>query len=77
VTVKTLSIRQLRAALKRLDQVVAEAGEVLVTRRGRALARILPARSARAIPSRKALRASMPKVDTGSEKLIRSDRDGR
>ena len=67
----------MRAALTRLDKVVAEAGEVVVTRRGRALVRILPVRPAHRIPSLKALRASMPKMKIPSEVLIREDRDKR
>jgi len=56
---------------------VAEAGEVVVTRRGRPLARILPARSRRGIPSRGELRASMPRLKVLSETLIRQDRERR
>lgn len=74
---KILNVRQMRAALPRLDEVVAEAGEVVVMRHGRALARILPVRSKRRIPSRKDLRVSMPKVKVPSEVLIRRDRDER
>jgi antitoxin (DNA-binding transcriptional repressor) of toxin-antitoxin stability system len=74
---KTLSIREMRSALSRLDEVVAEAGEVIVTRRGKALARILPARPKRGIPSRAGLRASMPKLKVPSQALIRQDRDQR
>jgi prevent-host-death family protein len=76
-TLRTLSIREVRSALSRLDEVVAEAGEVVVTRRGRPLARILPVRPARGIPSRKELRAAMPRLRVSSEILVRRDRDGR
>ena len=68
---KTLSIREMRSALSHLDELVAEAGEVVVTRRGRPLARILPARPRRGIPSRAGLRASMPRLKVPSEVLIR------
>lgn len=74
---KTLSIREMRTALPHLDEIVAEAGEVVVTRRGRPLARILPARSRRVIPSRGELRASMPRLKVPSETLIRQDRERR
>ena len=74
---KTLSIREVRSALSHLDEVVAEAGEVVVTRRGRPLARILPARPRRRIPSRAQLRASMPRLKVPSEVLIRQDRELR
>ena len=74
---KTLNIRQIRSALSHLDELVAEEGEVVVTRRGRPLARILPARPRRRIPSRSELRASMTRLKVPSEALIRQDRDLR
>ena len=74
---KTLTIRQMRAALGRLDEIVAKEGEVLVTRRGRGLARLLPARPTRAMPSHADLRARMPRLSVGSQILVRADRDGR
>lgn len=74
---KTLTIREMRSALSHLEEIVAEEGELLVTRRGRPLARILPARPKRNIPSRAELRASMPKLKVPSEVLIRQDREQR
>lgn len=74
---KTLSIREMRSALGHLDELVAKAGEVVVTRRGRPLARILPARPRRRIPSQAELRASMPNLTVPSEVLIRQDREQR
>ncbi|MGO9267766.1 MAG: type II toxin-antitoxin system Phd/YefM family antitoxin [Candidatus Binataceae bacterium] len=74
---KTLSIREMRAALAHLDDLVAEAGEVVVTRRGRPLARILPAQPRRGIPSRAELRASMPRLEVPSDVLVRQDRELR
>ena len=74
---KNLTIREVRSALTRLDEVVAREGEIIVTRRGRALARILPVRATRRMPSHPALRASMPRQAVPSEVLIRQDRDER
>ena len=74
---KTLSIREMRSALSHLEEIVAEEGEVVVTRRGRALVRILPVRPRRGIPSRAELRASMPKLKVPSEVLVRQDREQR
>lgn len=74
---KSLSIRQMRSALPRLDQIVAKEGEVVVTRRGRPLARILPASSPRRIPSRADLRASMRRLKVPSEALISQEREQR
>ncbi len=75
---KTLSVREMRTALPHLEELVAKQGEVVLTRRGRPFARIVPLRSQRTIPSRAALRASMgPKLKVPSEVLIREDRDAR
>jgi prevent-host-death family protein len=74
---KSLNIREVRSALSRLDELVAKEGEVVVTRRGKPLARILPVHNRREIPSRAALRASMPKLKVPSEVLIRQDRESR
>ncbi|MGO9450485.1 MAG: type II toxin-antitoxin system Phd/YefM family antitoxin [Candidatus Binataceae bacterium] len=67
----------MRAALAHLDELVAKEGEVVVTRRGKPLARILPARARHGIPSRAELRASMPRPKVPSEVLIRKDRELR
>ncbi len=74
---KTLSIREMRSALSHIEELVAKEGELVVTRRGRPLARILPARPRRGIPSRAGLRALMPKLKVPSEVLIREDREQR
>ena len=74
---KTLSVREMRTALPHLEELVAKQGEVVLTRRGRPFARIVPLRSQRTIPSRAELRASMPKLKVPSEVLIREDRDAR
>lgn len=72
-----MSVRDLRAALARLERVLAEEGEVVLTRRGKQIARILPSAPARAMPSHAEFRALMPRLETGSETLVRADRDGR
>ncbi len=74
---KTLTIRQVRSALPRLDEIVAKEGEVVVTRRGQPLARILPITPVRRIPSHAKLRASVPRMKVPSEVLIRRERDER
>ena len=74
---RTLTIRQLRAALPGLDRLVAKEGEVLVTRRGRPLARLLRVRSARPLPSHADLRAKTRPLSVPSEVLVRQDRDAR
>jgi prevent-host-death family protein len=74
---KKLNVRRMRAALGRLDEIVAQEGEIVVTRRGRPLARVLPVRAARPMPSHRDLRAAMPRLAVPSEVLVRQDRDGR
>lgn len=74
---KRLSVREVRAELTSLDELLSKEGEVLITRRGKAIARLLPVRSAQAPPSHAALRSSMPRLKVGSERLVRRDRDER
>ena len=74
---KSLSIREVRKELAQLDELVAREGEVIVTRRGKPIARLLPLRSKRRMPSHADLRASMPRLKQGSEKHIRTERDER
>ena len=76
-SMKTLSVREMRAALSHLDELVAEAGEVVVTRRGRPLARIVPIRPRGGMPSRAEFRATMPRMKIPSEVYVRQDRDER
>jgi prevent-host-death family protein len=53
---KTLNIREVRSALSHLDELLRKEGEVVVTRRGKPLARILPVHAQRTIPSRSVTR---------------------
>ena len=41
---RSISVREMRAALPRLEQLLAEEGEVVITRNGRPVARVLPPR---------------------------------
>ncbi|MGQ0593807.1 MAG: type II toxin-antitoxin system Phd/YefM family antitoxin [Gammaproteobacteria bacterium] len=74
---RRLSIREIRAELGRLDQVVQKEGEVLITRRGVPVARLLPVKGARRRPPHADLRGAMPRLATASETLVRRDRDER
>lgn len=74
---KKLSIREVRQELAQLDELVSREGEVVVTRRGQPIARLLPLRSKRRMPSHADLRASMPRLKKGSEKYVREERDER
>ena len=73
----SLSIREFRAALSDLENLVEKEGELVVTRHGKPIARIVPLEAPRARPSHRALRESMPFQEIPSEVLIREDRDAR
>ncbi len=72
-----MTIREVRAALARLEEVLRREGEVVVTRRGRPIARLLPIRARKAVPSHAGLRAATGRLAVGSEALLRADREGR
>jgi prevent-host-death family protein len=72
---REMSIRELRDSLSSIDEIVDRAGEVLVTRHGRPVARLSSVRAARSAPSHTDLRAAMPRMATPSEGLVRADRD--
>ena len=74
---KRLSIRQVRKELAQLDELLAREGELLVTRRGTPIARLVPLRGRQPMPSHADLRASMPHLKRGSEEVIRGERDER
>lgn len=72
----TLSIREMRKELGRLDQHLQTEGEIVITRQGKPVARVLPIQGRRPKPSHAKLRASMRTLDA-SANLIRADRDER
>jgi antitoxin (DNA-binding transcriptional repressor) of toxin-antitoxin stability system len=74
---RTMSIREFRAELGRLGEVLKDEGEVVVTRHGRLIARVLPLGPPRKRPRHDELRASMPRLERGSEEVVRTDRDAR
>ena len=76
VRMKELSIREMRASLGRLDELLDEEGELVVTRRGKGVARLLPMKPKGRLPSHRDLRAKMPLVRSSVE-ILRAERDGR
>lgn len=74
---QSLPIHEVSALLDRLEAILRESGELTLTRDGVPVARIVPAGASRPVPSRRALRESMPRLDTPSEVLIRQDREAR
>ncbi len=74
---RKLSTRQMRAELPRLEELLAAEGEVVLTRRGKPIARLRPIAEGGARPSHARLRRRMAPLARGSEVLVREDRDGR
>lgn len=77
---RNLNIREIRQELSHLDELLATEGEIIVTRHGKPIARVLPmetAATARRLPSLQWLRDQMPFQEIPSEVLIREDRDAR
>jgi len=74
---RTVTVREMRALLGRLDEVVAREGELVITRHGKPVARILPVRPPRRLPSHADHLAKMPRLEVGSEVYVRQERDER
>ena len=74
---KKLNIREARLSLGNLDVLLAQEGELTITRRGEDIARVMSIGRKRPMPSHAGLRRSMPRMRKGSEQLIREDRDRR
>jgi antitoxin (DNA-binding transcriptional repressor) of toxin-antitoxin stability system len=74
---KKLSIRETRQALSKLDRLLEVEGEVMITRRGEAIARVIQISRRRLIPSHRDIRERMSRMGKRSEKIIREDRDAR
>ncbi len=64
---------------RRVDQdpTLLTEGKVTITKRDKAMARVIELVRGKPIPSRSRLRKKMPRMKTGSEKLVRKDRDAR
>ena len=74
---KVVSAREMRTTWPKIEKLLAKHGEIVVTRRGKEIARVVPARQAIDFAAHKALRESMPFQEIPSEILIREDRDSR
>ena len=72
-----IGIRRMRAELSRLDELLAREGEIVITRHGKAIGRLLPPLVEAAPPSHADLRAAMPRPEVGSEVLLRQNREAR
>jgi antitoxin (DNA-binding transcriptional repressor) of toxin-antitoxin stability system len=74
---RELTIRDMRSNLGRLGKLLETEKELVITRHGRPIARVLPLGPPRRRPSHADLRASLPRLATGSEVEVRADRDER
>ena len=74
---KELNIREMRANLGQLAELVAAEGELVIHRRGEPIARVLPMTQRRCPPDHADLRQRMPLLETASTVLIRTERDER
>jgi len=74
---QTLSVREMRNQLGKLDKLLAREQEIIVTRHNTPLARILPIKGKKKRPDHRSLRDSLPCQDVSSETLLRMDRDER
>lgn len=76
---RTITIREAREGLSHPEQLFAADDEVIVTRRGEPVARILPIKpvTKAKIRSLAAFRASQPFQSVPSEVLIAEDREDR
>ena len=57
--------------------LVLESGELIVTKRGKAIARVLPIKGRKNRPDHADLRGCMPRLNEPSEALIAAERDER
>ena len=74
---RTLNVRELRAEMPRLRELLAQEHELLLVSNGEPVARILPMPRKRQVPSLAAHRARMPMLEIPSAVLIREERDRR
>ena len=75
---KTINVRELRAAIPNLKEELMREQELVLVSNGEPVARILPMPKKRCVPSLAEHRARMPQLpDSTIETLLREDRDKR
>lgn len=72
---QTLSIREIRGVLGHLDELLATAGEIIVTKHGEPIARILPVKGKHMRPTHEELHRLTKKLSVPSEKILRDESD--
>ena len=74
---KELNIREMRANIGRLAELVEAEGELVISRLVQPIARVSPIERRRQAPSHADLRQRMAQLQTSSAELIRAERDAR
>ena len=74
---KELSVREARAIMGQLEEIVLQENEIIITKQGHPIVRVIPIQSIKKRPSHKKLRESLPYTDIPAQQLIREDRDTR
>ena len=74
---KKLTIREARESLSHLDRLLAVEEEVMITRRGEPIAKVVQVGRKRPIPSHRDLRGAMKRMHKGSETVLRKERNER
>ncbi len=72
---REMSVRELRESLSSIGDIVEREQEVVLTRHGRPVAKLIPVKGGRAVPSHADLRGAMPRMRRPSQDLIREDRE--
>lgn len=73
-----LSIREVRSALGHLDEVLNTTDEIIITKHGEAIARILPMKGKhKRRPTHEELHSLTKRLSKPSEKILREERDER
>jgi len=74
---KVINIKEMRANIGRLDELVNEEMELIISRRGQPIARVLPISRRRTRPDHADLRRRTAESTLVSAVLIRAERDER
>ena len=72
-----VSVREMRALLAGIEERLRAEGEIVLTRRGRPIARILPLENENRRPSHARLRARLGRRLAPSAEILRAERDER
>ncbi|MFU8886758.1 MAG: type II toxin-antitoxin system Phd/YefM family antitoxin [Cyanobacteriota bacterium] len=72
---KEINVREMRASIGRLAELVEAEGELVISRRGQPIAWVLPIEQRRQAPSHADLRERMARLQTTSAELLRAERD--